>query len=143
MSSNYNPEIVVVTKVPETPEDIAGNLALAFDLYWETNERDPKTYLSKAVPLVDGLERIFAEREVIAGLVLNMRAPVFKLGEILFLDGNGREITPALGGRKPDKWLIETTTVDTLDEAIALSRQVCDDEEAAMASVRDAFKEEA
>lgn len=142
MSSNYNPEIVVVTKVP-TGEEISGNLAMAFDLYWDTDERDEKTYLTKAVPLMDGMTAAFGNEQVAAGIVFKMRAPVFSLGEILFLDGGRREITPALGGRKPSKWFIETTTVNTLDEAIALSRQVCDDEEAARASVRDAFTEEA
>jgi hypothetical protein len=49
--------------------------------------------------------------------------PVFGYGEILFLDpGTDREVIG--GGRKPDKWDVEYVVVNTLDEAIALSRRL-------------------
>jgi hypothetical protein len=118
-----NVDIVVVTKVPDG-EKIGGNVAMAgFDLLWSTGERDETTHLDKTVPLLDALVEMLGDERMAAGFMLNLRQQVFQLGEIMFLDGaHGRELTGA--GRKPSKWFIETETVDTIDEAIALSQRV-------------------
>jgi hypothetical protein len=137
-------EIAVITKVPT--DRIAGNLALPPELYWDTQEMDEKTYLTKVVPLVEGLAEHVGPQAA-GGIYLSMRAPVFQLGEILFLDEGGREVTTAMGGRKPSKWMVETTTVDTLDEALALSDRVCNpekyEEDEAIASIKNALNNQA
>jgi len=117
--------IAVVTKVPSGDEEW-GNVALAgLDLLWATNEKN-EHYINKVVPFIDALTEMLGDAGQAAGFLLNMRAKVFELGEILFLDEGGREIVGA--GRKPDKWMIEIETVDTIEEAIALSQRVTKEE---------------
>lgn len=114
--------IVVVTKVPDRDEQMWGNLAVAgFDLRWATGERD-ENHLDKTIPFIDALVEMFGSKGQAASFLLNMRQEVFALGEILFLDANGRELIGPQ--RKPDKWLVEVTDVDTIEEAIALSKRV-------------------
>jgi len=47
---------------------------------------------------------------------------VFRLGEILLLDSNGREYSSP--GRKPSYWFVETEEFDTLKEAVARANEV-------------------
>lgn len=109
-------QIVVVTKVPE-PES-GGNMAVAgFDLYWATGEK--VDYLDKVEPFVDFLKEALGDKSL--GFILNMRAPVFNLGEVLILGDSGREI--GYPGRKPSKWDVEVTEVPTLEAAELLSQQ--------------------
>lgn len=120
-------EIVVVTKVPEAGKE-SGNLAMAgFDLRWATGKKGDD-YLDKTIPFLDALTEMLGDGRQAGGFLLNLRQPVFALGEILFLDGSGREFTGA--GRKPSKWFIEVETVSTIEEAITLSLSVTKAEEA-------------
>lgn len=94
----------VVTKVN------GPNMATAFgDLFVKTNDSSPDT---------DWLPTY--ERAPIQ-LGLNLYTPVWKLGEIVVLDDNDRTIPD---GRKPSKWFIDTEAFDTIEEAVARSRQV-------------------
>lgn len=125
-------EIVVVTKVPDAEAGNAGNMALAgFDLYWtpddrlneDQNEKD-EIGLDKVRPFVEVLKEMLEDPEGSKALsfILCLRQPVFHVGEILILDAGGREV--GYPGRKPSKWSVEVETVETLDEAAALSHRV-------------------
>ena len=87
--------IEVVTKVPD-PETEDGNLAAAL------------------------VYRLPPQQQL--GVLIAGRMEVFTLGEILVLDGGGREYGGK--GRKPAKWDVETTTCATLEEAAELSARV-------------------
>lgn len=97
----------VITKVP-APES-GGNLASAI-VYRQTHESSEAT---------GWLGRYSAD----LAAVLTYFTEVFSLGEILILDETyGREIGGA--GRKPSKWDVDVLHTDSLDEAIAKSREV-------------------
>jgi len=53
---------------------------------------------------------------------LVFRQPVFMMGEILILDGDGREI----GGRmrKPDKWDVTIEIYRTIEDAVTRAEEV-------------------
>ena len=48
---------------------------------------------------------------------LDLRVPVFYVGELLVLDGSGREVCGK--GRKPSKWGVRCDEFDSIDEAVA------------------------
>jgi len=54
---------------------------------------------------------------------IELREPVFNVGEILILDESGREV--GYPGRKPSKWLVTCELFgDDLDAAIKRSKEV-------------------
>lgn len=111
----------VVTKTD--PHDYAG----VFDLAFETDEDSDIEFLKKNKPLTEMIEEAptEGERQVLVGVLLNARRPVFDLGEVLLLDDStGREVDGP--GRKPSKWFVTTEEFDTLDAAIERSREVRD-----------------
>lgn len=92
-------EIIVITKVPDT-ENPGGNLAMPIPAYLHLPyENDSYTPL----------------------LLIELRTPVFYLGEIIIANG-GREIGGV--GRKPSKWEVDYETFSNVDEAIRRSREV-------------------
>jgi len=58
--------------------------------------------------------------------IIDVRLPVFSLGEILILDNCGREV--AGRGRKPSKWIVNCQEFDNLDDAIACAQKVLSEE---------------
>lgn len=100
-------EIVVITRVPDVPQ--AGNLALPTPLFQEIEPPD-----------------IFNEYHGVyhSLLSLDFRMPVFALGEILVLDGEGREIGGR--GRKPNKWDVDWEVCDTVEYAVLKAVEVVD-----------------
>ena len=106
---------VVTNTSPEwgTPE---GNLASALvDLYIPKDGIQGNEY----VRAIDDPQ--------FRGLAFHARIPVFHVGEILILDDeNGREL--GYPGRKPSKWYIEVEDFDDLDEAVARSLAVQEEE---------------
>jgi len=90
-----NYKIAVITRVPD-PETDDGNLAAAL------------------------VYRLPSQLRL--ACVLQGRTPVFHLGEILILDGNGREVVGL--GRKPSKWDVGYQTFAALDEAIVRAQEV-------------------
>lgn len=100
-----------------------GNLAHGSGAYLDTSDDSKIDWTN----LPDDWEGAPARR---VGMVHGhpVMTPVFSPGEILFLSPETeREITGM--GRKPRKWFVEYEYVDTLDEAIALSRKVSGYEE--------------
>jgi hypothetical protein len=122
MSDRPNPyaEVVVVTKVP--PINDAGNLAMvSTPLLLETEQISATNdYRGRYEHFHDVLERESGPHARL-GMMLGMRAPVFRLGEILFLDSNGREVNGDM--RKPDKWDITVESFGT-DVLNALRRSI-------------------
>jgi len=53
---------------------------------------------------------------------LRLRVPVFHLGEILVLDGSGREVSGL--GRKPGKWSVTIEEFTDIDLAVARAMDV-------------------
>lgn len=92
----------VITRVPEPPD--AGNMALTIP-YVVTEQPDESN---------GWLGRVEVAR--LGPAVLNFRGPVFALGEILVLDGDGREFTGR--GRKPNKWDVDCREFDDIQEAL-------------------------
>lgn len=90
----------VVTAVPEG-KDVRGNLALKLDLYLDSGVGETPQRLVDAM----GVD-----------MMMTMRAPVFNVGEILLLDGSGREI--GYPGRKPGKWDVTVESFGSLTEAL-------------------------
>lgn len=118
-------KIVVVTKADPEP----GNMAIgSMNLYIQTNEDDPAYdgYLKKVEPFSEWLMNTLP-REQAVGLLLNLRKPVFEVGEIMFLDEGGRELNGI--GRKPDKWNVEVESVDSVEAAVMLSLQITEQRE--------------
>jgi len=96
---------LVITKVA-APES-GGNLAMLMHrLYRQTAQPGPGNWLGTfgEIPL--------------GTAILDVRQPVFAVGEILVVDGLGREI--GYPGRKPDKWDVEYEGFD--DVAVAAAR---------------------
>jgi len=50
------------------------------------------------------------------------RRPCFTKGEVLIVDGHGREVAPP--GRRPAKWGVRYEVFDTLEEAVRRAREV-------------------
>jgi hypothetical protein len=100
----------VVTKT--YPTDMALNL----DVYVEKEQPSPENrWEGVRVPISD----------LMGPAVLSLRAPVFTLGEIMFLGEDGREVDGIQ--RKPDKWSVDIALYTDLDEAVAMSRTVRDE----------------
>jgi hypothetical protein len=91
----------------------AGNLALPDVLYAQIGPPDASNYY---------LGRFAHAASLLGPAYLNLRAPVFVLGEVLVLDGDGREV--AGRGRKPDKWDVDCERFDSIDDAIARARSL-------------------
>ena len=114
-------EIVVVTRAPMD----TGNMALGLNMFIESERpTELNGYRGKVQPLikwlVDNVDRMTA-----LAMTAALRSPVFQVGEILFLDSNGRSVVGI--DKKPDKWDVDVQTVDSLEEAIELSRSLTHD----------------
>jgi hypothetical protein len=98
---------LVITKIPTEEESKAtgGNLAAVMELY-------------KALDGQPGRH----ERIDPLTCVLVLRAPVFTLGEVLIVDGDGREM--AGQGRKPSKWDVSYEEFDDPEQAVARAIEV-------------------
>lgn len=105
-------KFVVITKI----RNVLGNLAVNMDLY------EPSEEPSAANGYLGNYSRI----NVL--IALNMRTPVFQVGEVLIVDDNGRELP--YPGRKPAKWDVETEEfeIDRLGDALACSERVAAEE---------------
>lgn len=93
-----------------------------FTVVTEVSDTDYALALPSVDQAFDG--HLTPLHEVVPGLALMMRMPVFTLGEIMFLDISGREI--AGHGRKPSKWGVVTEEFDEIDDAIARAVEVTD-----------------
>ena len=106
--------IYVVTKVP--PLNDSGNLACAGGhVFLDPQAKggrydDPHETIGKALgkPVLD----------------MYVLCPNFRLGEIIALDGSDRDQFT----RKPSKWDIEITELDSFEEAAECAFQVCREE---------------
>lgn len=100
----------VITKVPKPGQGNESHVVLvkAWD---ETNE--------ECVFQFSTLEDFDKPNEFV-----NAKIPVFSLGEVLILDGSGREVVGMQ--RKPSKWSVETEEFDNLEDAITRSKEVLD-----------------
>lgn len=101
-------DLYVVTKV--SGNEGGGNLALPTDLYYEVEQPDDRNRW---------LGRYESAIRPLGAAWLALRAPVFRLGEILVLDENDRDQF----GRKPSKWDVEVEAAETIDEARGLARK--------------------
>jgi hypothetical protein len=102
-------QLIVITRVPTQDEQErgGGNLAVPPGLLWMRDPTTDKRTLMNPV-----------------AVLLTIQTDVFHLGEIIVVDGDGREIGGM--GRKPSKWSVETERFGDLDAAIACSRRVMD-----------------
>lgn len=98
----------VITRVAEPPEP--GNLAAALDVFIVTDARTSERGYAEAV------ERIPPP------VAINLRAPVFTLGEVLVLGSDGRELVSP--GRMPSKWDVDCEHFADITSAIIRSWQV-------------------
>lgn len=99
------PRIAVITKIPDQRYD--GNkydeIVTAADLHAEDAKHAPPNFL------------------------MSFKKQLFRLGEILLLDHNDRDIEgPDSGGRKPSKWWVEYETFswDEMDKALERALEV-------------------
>lgn len=105
-------KFTVITKVPD-PKQGTGNLALDLNVWFETEERSEK----------NGWEGGVSNATTVLGpMVMRLRTPVFRVGEILVIDSNDRD----LWDRKPSKWAVETEQFDTFEEAYARAKAAVD-----------------
>lgn len=112
----YRYTIAVITKIPDPRKGEAGNLAHAPALYVQ-DESVPVGPENNYI----GTVKDFYDDGNLVGAYPMFMGPVFELGQVLFLNEYGRCLT---SGLKPSKWFVECEEVETLDEAIALSRKV-------------------
>jgi len=104
---------LVVTGTGEAVGD-AGNLAVAIDLMVQTEAPDASNgYLGSHQSAIHVLG---------PNIALQLRMPVFHVGEILIVDEDGREI--GFPGRKPDKWDVTVVSYDHVEDAIHHAIQV-------------------
>lgn len=93
------------------------DMALAFGVFIETEPmRESNGWRAKHTPVIEALG---------VDAMLSMRQAVWKLGELLLLDANGREVVFPM--RKPDKWHVEVETFDLIDDAIARALEVTEE----------------
>jgi len=90
----------VITKI----NNHRGNLACVFELYEQLEQPNEANDYHGKIEQVNPL------------ICLNLREPVFHVGEVLILDDNGREIP--YPGRRPAKWDVECEKFDDVDNAI-------------------------
>jgi hypothetical protein len=104
-------KISVVTRVGDPEKGM--NMALAIP--WVA--LDPNPYpMDPEFPL----GKHVSAAPYLGGLVMNLREPVFRVGEILILDSNDRDAL----GRKPSKWDVDLEDFDTIEAAHKRSREV-------------------
>lgn len=104
----------VITKIPVPPD--SGNMYSGFgDIYIETEQPDEsnnwKGVIKRAIEIL-GVD-----------IALSLRLQNFKIGEILVLDVNDRDMWT----RKPSKWLVETEDFDTFEEAFERAKAVIEE----------------
>lgn len=103
----------VITKVP--PPGDSGNLAVAFDLHVVKKERSHANDFTETVQPIHEVIGVTA--------MLGLRKPVFQVGEVLIVDGGGREV--AYPGRKTSKWSgVESEVFDDVESAVARASEV-------------------
>lgn len=95
----------VVTET--SPIDMAFNP----EVYIQTGTGDDGLSVNTSIGDVFGMNVLF-----------NLRTPNFVLGEILILDGDGREVDGS--GRKPDKWAVKVERFADLDAAVRRAEKV-------------------
>lgn len=72
--------------------------------------------------LTGGQSKQLTSDPSMANLILAIRTPVFKVGEILIMGLDGREVTG--DGRKPSKWDVTCEEFDNVEAAITRAREV-------------------
>ena len=102
----------VITRVPDGKK--MGNLAITLDTVIEVEQPSESNGWN-------GVYQSVVEQFGMAAL--SLRAPVFRLGEVIQLDANDRDQFT----RKPSKWDVETETFDDAVEAFARARQVIEE----------------
>lgn len=110
------PKFGVVVKVadPET----GGNLRSAMGEVYLDPQATGGKFDSPHKPLHDVLTGVEEAQRGVLGLMIQV--PCFTVGELLAMDGGGRDQM----GRKPSKWDIEVFYTDDIDEAIQKARKV-------------------
>lgn len=98
----------VITDIPDPTT--GGNLASAMDLYRQIEDGNES----------NGWLGRFERLDIM--VALELRYPVFTLGEILVLDDSGREVSGI--GRKPSKWFVSYETFDTIELAVDRAREI-------------------
>lgn len=106
-------EFAVITKVPERGD--RGNLATQFGNLFLDPQATGGSWDDPCQPLGQALGQPMIEMYV--------QSPVFALGEVLIMGGDGREIVG--DGRKPSKWSVDVEYFDTVEEAVRRSHEVC------------------
>jgi hypothetical protein len=101
----------VVTKIPDPLTD-DGNLEPALDRVYTKAEEDVRTYRW-------GRQGRLPMRFIVASFV-----EVFRLGEVLILGDDGRELVGAR--RDPDRWRVKWEQFTDLDAAVKRAQQVLD-----------------
>ena len=103
--TEFSIRFAVVTRVPSPEAGEGGNMATAFGL-------------CQPIPG----SKLLEVRPAPAGLQMQLRMPVFELGEVLILDPDGRE--PHGRGRRPSKWDVELEFFDNVSAAIRKARKI-------------------
>jgi len=102
-----DPNVVVfgvITRVP-APET-GGNLAADLDVF--------------SVGAGNGIEEVITRVPPLHAL--NLRTPVFHVGEVVIMDASGREIP--FPQRKPSKWDVDCEQYTDLGQALGRAREV-------------------
>lgn len=103
----------VITRAPEGDPD---NLASVFDLWRVVEDRSAANgWTERVEPVIEDGFRGLAT-------LMQLREPVFRVGELLVLDSTGREVS--YPGRKPDKWNVDCEIFTDLDRAVTRAREV-------------------
>lgn len=97
----------VVTRVPDPNEPGgSGNLALNLSIYFQVDNGDQSTgYL----PRVEPITKVMGQASIMA------RTPVFRLGEILLIGFDDRDV---LTGQAPGKWDVDVEYFDGFTAAL-------------------------
>jgi len=114
-------EIAVITRIPDPLTEGGGNLYHLPPVYYENQEGTWDPTFTEYTPAVvkNFWDRLIEDGYPVADLL--PMGPLFELGHIYYLNEWGRCIVT---GYKPSKWDVDYEVVNTLDEAIALSRKV-------------------
>jgi hypothetical protein len=105
---NYT--FAVITKIPKVREGNEHDQILVEG--WDENNEEVIYHLPKEDEKYSMIETKY----------VNAKLPVFRSGEILILDNNGREVTGM--GRKPSKWSVEVEEFINLNDAIKCSQKI-------------------
>ena len=95
--------------ITELPADPRGNSAMVANELWWDPQGEGGSYDDPLVPL----------HEKVGAGMLYIQAPVFRLGEVMYLNEDGRELYGQ--GRKPSKWSVQYETFSSATEACARS----------------------